>query len=228
MALPLILVAEDETSLSETLALNLRLENYQVIVAATGSEAIKAFTKHAAEVNLALLDVMLPDTDGFSVCEHIKKLRPELPVIFLTARDQKPDRINGLRLGADDYIVKPFDLEELLLRIANVLKRSSTLSPLFTFGHGDINFETFEVTNVHGKKITLSKREIGLLKLLTSEPNKVISRDQIIESLWSAHENPSARTIDNYILGFRKLFEPDPRSPVHFHSIRGVGYKFMV
>jgi two-component system, OmpR family, alkaline phosphatase synthesis response regulator PhoP len=224
MTKPVILVAEDEVNLLETLALNLRMEGYDVIAARTGSEAIRQFDTHASEISLALLDVMLPDADGFTICTHIKAATADMPVIFLTARDQKHDRLSGLRLGADDYISKPFDLEELMLRIANKLRRYA--SPVYTFAHGSVNFETFEVTTFDGKKQTLSKREIGLLKLLTSTPEKVISRDEIIDSLWLPHENPSSRTIDNYILGFRKLFEPDPKNPVHFHSIRGVGYKF--
>jgi two-component system, OmpR family, alkaline phosphatase synthesis response regulator PhoP len=165
--------------------------------------------------------------NGFDLFKEFKKINPDVPVIFLTAKGQTADKISGLKLGADDYIVKPFELEELLLRIRNVMKRNATPeSQLFTFGDCSINFETFEVKDVNGKTITLSRREMGLLKLLTTKENKVISRDEIIEALWDPNENASSRTIDNYILSFRKYFEKNPKEPKHFHSVRGVGYKF--
>jgi len=223
-----ILIVEDEESLASTLALNLKLENYLVIVARSGNEALKLFTKNRSTLNLVLLDVMLPDINGFDLCKEFKVLEPELPVIFLTAKNQTADKIGGLKLGADDYITKPFDLEELLLRISNLLKRTQKeTETVFSFGNCSINFLTYEIVDVRGNNQNLSKREIGLLELLTSQPNKVISRDEIIEKLWDVNENASSRTIDNYILNFRKYFEINPKEPLHFHSIRGVGYKFI-
>lgn len=222
-----IMIVEDEESLADTLALNLELGGHRVIKALSGPEAIKLFNLSKDVVSLVLLDVMLPGLNGFDVFKEFKLMKPEVPVIFLTARSEITDKISGLKLGADDYIVKPFDLEELLLRVHNTLNRNQKqLSSVFVFNGGTINFETFEITDVKGAKLTLSKREIGLLKLLTSNNNKVISRDQIIEELWEPNENASSRTIDNYILSFRKHFEPNPKDPVHFHSVRGVGYKF--
>jgi two-component system alkaline phosphatase synthesis response regulator PhoP len=223
-----ILVVEDEESLANTIALNLQLEKYNVSIARTGKEALSAFIKSNKELDLVLLDVMLPEINGFDLCVEFKKINTNVPVIFLTAKNQSSDKISGLKLGADDYIVKPFELEELLLRIHNVLKRNMKpeSSSFFSFGDCSINFDTFETKDVSGNTTTLSKREIGLLKLLTSNINKVISRDEIIEVLWDDNENPSSRTIDNFILGFRKLFEKNPKEPQHFHSIRGVGYKF--
>lgn len=223
-----ILIIEDEESLANTLALNLKLENYLVTVARSGNEALRVFTKSRSDLNLILLDVMLPDINGFDLCKEFKILEPELPVIFLTAKNQTADKIGGLKLGADDYITKPFDLEELLLRISNLLKRTQKEpESVFNFGNCSINFQTYEIKDIKGQKQSLSKREIGLLELLTSEPNKVISRDEIIEKLWDVNENASSRTIDNYILNFRKYFEEHPKEPKHFHSIRGVGYKFI-
>lgn len=222
-----ILIVEDEVNLANTLALNLEIEGYDVSVARAGSEALRLFNKPGARPDLVLLDVMLPEINGFDLCLEFKKTAPDLPVIFLTAKNQSVEKIAGLKLGADDYVVKPFELEELLLRIQNVLKRNSRPLPaLFTFGACAINFETYEVTTLQGGTITLSKREIGLLKLLTDRVNKVISRDEIIEKLWEVNENASSRTIDNYILLFRKYFEVNAKEPAHFHSIRGVGYKF--
>ncbi len=222
-----ILVVEDEENLANTIALNLQLENYAVNIARSGNEALRCFKEEHSSLHLVLLDVMLPEINGFDLCFEFKKINPTVPIIFLTAKNQSADKIAGLKLGADDYIVKPFELEELLLRIHNVLKRNVKAdSSVFKFNTCSINFDTFETIDITGATSTLSKREIGLLKLLTSNINKVISRDQIIESLWDENENPSSRTIDNFILNFRKLFEKNQKEPKHFHSIRGVGYKF--
>lgn len=224
---PLILLVEDESALADTLSLNLKLSQYRVLLARTGKEALQLFRDHHDTLHLAILDIMLPDINGHDLCKVIKETSPDLPVIFLTARSQISERVQGLKLGADDYITKPFDLEELLLRIANLLKRTPRKAEtLFRFEGGEINFTTYEIKDRHHQLINLSKREIALLELLTSNINKVISRDEIIEKLWNESENASSRTIDNFILNFRKYFEANPREPRHFHSIRGVGYKF--
>jgi two-component system alkaline phosphatase synthesis response regulator PhoP len=224
---PAILIVEDEESLGKTLLLNLELENYNVKLAKSGNEALQLFNELNKKLNLVLLDVMLPEINGFELCRKFKSINPKVPVIFLTAKDLTSEKISGLKLGADDYITKPFELEELLLRIQNVIKRNyKSDSAIYVFGKCSINFDTFEIRDIKGKVSTLSKREIGLLKLLTDNENKVISRDQVMESLWNEKEHSSSRTIDNYILGFRKYFEENPKEPTHFHSIRGVGYKF--
>jgi two-component system alkaline phosphatase synthesis response regulator PhoP len=222
-----ILIVEDEENLANTLALNLELENYRVLVAKNGNEGLTIFRENHTQLNLVLLDIMLPGINGFDLLPEFKKTDASIPVIFLTAKNQSAEKISGLKLGAEDYITKPFELEELLLRVKNVIKRNArTTSSEFTFGKCMINFETFEIRNIKGETTTISRREIGLLKLLTDNVNKVISRDQIIENLWNENENASTRTIDNYILNFRKQFEENPKEPKHFHSIRGVGYKF--
>lgn len=227
MQKPTILIVEDEESLGKTLLLNLELENYEAKLANTGHSALQLFNQLHKNLNLVLLDVMLPEINGFELCEKFKSINPDVPVIFLTAKNQTSEKISGLKLGADDYITKPFELEELLLRIQNVIKRhAKSASPVFQFSKCTINFDTFEIKDIKGEISTLSKREIGLLKLLTDNENKVISRDQIIENLWDEKENASSRTIDNYILGFRKYFELNAKEPKHFHSVRGVGYKF--
>lgn len=223
-----ILIVEDEQSLAQTIALNLQLENYKTLLATSGQQALDLFKVNANSISLVLLDVMLPEINGFDLCKQFKKIEPSVPIIFLTAKNQISDKIEGLKLGADDYITKPFDLEELLLRVSNLIKRTQKETPsIFNFNNCSINFETYEIKDVHGAYSTLSKREIGLLKLLTENENKVISRDEIIEKLWDVNENASSRTIDNYILNFRKYFEANPKEPTHFHSIRGVGYKFI-
>lgn len=223
-----IFIVEDEESLANTLALNLQIENYGVLLARSGSEALRLFKAQPEAQSLVLLDVMLPDISGLELCKAFRAINPAVPIIFLTAKSQSADKIDGLKLGADDYITKPFDLEELLLRISNLIRRTQKESPrVYTFGNCEINFQTFEITDVQGRQQTLSRREIGLLELLTSHENKVISRDEIIHKLWDVNENASSRTIDNYILNFRKHFETNPKEPQHFHSIRGVGYKFV-
>jgi two-component system alkaline phosphatase synthesis response regulator PhoP len=224
-----ILVIEDEQALLETLKLNLELENYEVDTLNSGENALAHIKK--TNPDLILLDIMLPALSGMEVYKLLKGSNVATPVIFLTAKNSVQDKIEGLKLGADDYITKPFDLEELLLRIHNVLKRNQPQKQepgIFKFDTGEINFSTFQVVGREGKTEDLSKREMALLKLLVDNLNNVVSRDEILEKLWNKDENPSSRTIDNYILNFRKLFEANQKEPVHFLSIRGVGYKFTV
>lgn len=224
-----IVIVEDEQTLLDTLKLNLELENYVVETCNSGEKAIPLIKKFNPD--LILLDIMLPILNGTEIYMELKKLNIQIPVIFLTAKNNVQDKIEGLKLGADDYITKPFDLEELLLRIQNVLKRNNNHkrdTAVFKFKGGEINFSTFQIINKNGKKEDLSKREIALLKLLVDNINTVVSREDILTQLWSKDENPSSRTIDNYILNFRKLFEINQKEPIHFLSIRGVGYKFCI
>lgn len=224
-----ILIIEDELTLQQTLKLNLELEGYQVFCCESGGDAISQINKHTPD--LILLDIMLPVLSGIEVYKLLKEQQNTTPVIFLTAKNNVQDKIEGLKLGADDYITKPFDLEELLLRIHNVLKRNAPQkqeSSIFKFDGCEINFSTFQIITREGKTEDLSKREMALLKLLVDNVNNVVSRDEILDKLWTKDENPSSRTIDNYILNFRKLFEVNQKEPLHFQSIRGVGYKFCV
>ena len=224
-----VLIIEDELALQQTLKLNLELENYQVDTCSSGGDAISTVKKFNPD--LILLDIMLPVIGGIEIYKQLKDLRINTPVIFLTAKNNVQDKIEGLKLGADDYITKPFDLEELLLRIHNVLKRNAPQkqeSSVFKFDGCEINFSTFQIITREGKTEDLSKREMALLKLLVDNVNNVVSRDEILDKLWTKDENPSSRTIDNYILNFRKLFEINQKEPIHFQSIRGVGYKFCV
>ena len=224
-----VLIIEDELSLQQTLKLNLELENYTVEPCGSGEHAISQTKKFNPD--LILLDIMLPVLSGVEIYKQLKSLNISTPVIFLTAKNNVQDKIEGLKLGADDYITKPFDLEELLLRIHNVLKRNAPQKQelsVFKFDGCEINFSTFQIITREGKTEDLSKREMALLKLLVDNVNNVVSRDEILDKLWTKDENPSSRTIDNYILNFRKLFEVNQKEPIHFQSIRGVGYKFCV
>lgn len=221
-----ILLAEDETNLANLIKLNLEIEGYTIIHTENGKKAIDLFKSELP--HLAILDIMLPELSGIEICKQIKKIRSETPVLFLSAKSSGTDRIDGLKSGADDYLTKPFNLEELLLRVQILLKRYPTQeiddSVLVNGIH--VNFTSFEIILKNNKKVKLPNRELQLLKLLISRKNQVISRDEIIKQLWAPDENPSSRTIDNFILSFRKIFEDDPKNPKYFQSIRSIGYKF--
>ena len=224
-----ILFVEDEEHLLKTILLNLELEGYQVVTASDGIDALKKF--RTTSFDLIILDVMLPELNGFDVCEEIRKENTLIPILFLTAKGSSADKVRGLKLGADDYLTKPFNLEELLLRVQILLKRSTGGKELknlqqYTFSDNEINFITYEIKGVNGKTSEITKREIALLKLLIERKGEVISRENILDEVWGAEAFPSSRTIDNYILAFRKYFEKNQKEPKHFHSIRGVGYKF--
>ena len=223
-----ILVVEDEDHIRENLKLNLELEGYEVVTAADGAKAVKTFREQ--RFDLVILDVMLPEMDGFDVCEQIRLEDRETPILFLTAKDTSLDKIKGLKTGGDDYMTKPFNLEELLLRIINLLKRSSKAPAedkfnTYNFGGNSVNFVTYEANVINGN-VKLTNKELKLLKLLIDRKNEVVSRTLILQTVWGYDVYPSTRTIDNFILAFRKYFESDPKNPEYFHAIRGVGYKF--
>lgn len=226
-----ILLVEDEENLAESISFNLGMEGYDVKVIDNGLQAVRTFK--GEKFNLVILDVMLPEMDGFAVCEAIRLHNSNVPVLFLSAKNTSEDKIMGLKRGADDYMTKPFNLEEFLLRVQALIKRGLThqerekLSDTFRFGGNEVNFNTYEVKDKNGKKFTLTKREILLLKLLIERQNEVVSREQILETVWGYDIFPSTRTVDNFILAYRKYFEPDPKTPRYFFSIRGVGYKFV-
>lgn len=222
-----ILLVEDEPSLRSTLKLNLELEGYAVTIAQTGPEALERL--RGAHFDAVIMDVMLPGIDGFNVVETIRLEGNKVPVLFLTARTGTEDRIRGLRAG-DDHLGKPFDLTELLLRLAKLVARSSAQTELaqdsFSFAGGAIHFSAFEAVGIDGAKHTLTQREALLLRLLVEKAGEVVSREEILRKVWGYNVFPTTRTVDNFIVAFRKYFEPDPRIPRHFHSVRGVGYKF--
>ena len=222
-----ILIIEDDRDLCELLEYNLSRGGYDVRAITRLREAETALAQ--ALPDLIILDVMLPEINGFQICEQIRLTNMEVPVIFLTAKDGSADRIAGLKKGADDYLTKPFHLEELLLRVNNLIRRTSkapeNTPEVYTFGNNKVNFLTYEAEGINGK-FTLTKKEAMLIKLLIDRKNEVVSRHQILQSVWGYDVFPSTRTIDNFILSFRKYFEEDQREPRFFHSIRGVGYKF--
>ncbi|MFS8617795.1 MAG: response regulator transcription factor [Solitalea sp.] len=224
-----ILLAEDEEHLLEAIKLNLELEGYHVTAVTDGKKALKVF--HEERFNLVILDVMLPEMDGFRVCEAIRLENSTVPVLFLTAKNTSEDRVTGLKKGADDYLTKPFNLEELILRVGILIRRGlqgETGKTIETYRIGDkeINFSSYEIRDQEGNTTSLTRKEAMLLKLLIERRDQVVSRTEILETVWSYDVYPTTRTIDNFILSFRKYFEKDPKRPRHFHSIRGVGYKY--
>lgn len=225
-----ILLVEDEENLQEALKLNLELEGYEVTSSYDGVHALKMVQQE--HFNLIILDVMLPEMDGITVCETIRLTNTEIPILILSARNTSADRVLGLKKGADDYLTKPFNLEELLLRVNKLIRKSEQLSlkvPLpdvYEFGKNKIDFKALECFTKSGEKITLTKKEIMLLKLLIENKNEVVTREKILQSVWGYNVYPTTRTIDNFILNFRKYFETDSRNPQFFHSVRGIGYKF--
>ncbi len=226
---PRILLVEDEENLLEAIKLNLELEGYEVEVADTGKKALKKTV--GQRFNLIILDVMLPELSGFEVCENIRMADTNTPILFLTAKDSSQDKVLGFKLGGDDYLTKPFNLEELLMRVKVLIKHSTRgsqtePSKTYKFGDNEINFVTYIAKTANGIEITLTKKEAALLKLLVDKKDTVVSRNQILHYVWGYDVNPSTRTVDNFITNFRKYFEKDISDPKHFHSIRSVGYKF--
>ena len=222
-----ICLVEDERSLRDMIQLNLELEGYTVTTFQDGKEALNAFEKNI-DFSLIILDVMLPFVSGLNLCRFIRE-KSTVPILFLSAKGTTADRVNGLKLGANDYLPKPFDLEELLLKVHILSQQISTSKEILSYqvGNLSIDLSSFEVKNSSGITFhVFSKREVELLKLFKEKESKVISRDEILDEIWGKDQFPTSRTIDNYILVFRKIFEKDPKNPIHFHSIRGVGYKF--
>ncbi len=223
-----ICLVEDESSLSDLIKMNLEIDGYHVETIIHGTEAFLR-AGEMESFDLVILDVMLPEVSGLTICKEIRK-SSKVPILFLSAKGTTQDRIAGLKLGANDYLPKPFDLEELLLRVQVLIEGVEDIqaTPIkLTIGKLLIDFATFQVKNIETSEIhDLSKREIDLLKLFNEKRGLVVSREEILDNLWGRDQFPTARTIDNYILAFRKLFELDAKNPQYFHSIRGVGYKF--
>lgn len=225
-----ILLVEDEENLHEALKLNLELEGYEITSAYDGNEALKAVKDEYFD--LMILDVMLPNVDGITVAETIRLQNTELPILILSAKNTSADRVLGLKKGADDYMVKPFNLEELLLRVDKLIRKNKQIQDkenvgeTYMFGNNTIDFKAQTAINFNNQAIELSKKEAMLLKLLIENKNEVVTREKILQSVWGYNVYPTTRTIDNFILSFRKYFEKDTRNPVYFHSVRGVGYKY--
>lgn len=225
-----ILLVEDEEHLQDALKLNLELEGYEVTTAGDGSSALKAVENEYFD--LIIMDVMMPEMDGISATESIRLRKNDVPILILSAKNSSSDKVLGLKKGADDYLTKPFNLEELLLRVEKLIEKNKkiqekdSVGETYSFGKNRIDFKAQLAINYKGEKIELSKKESMLLQLLIENKNEVVTREKILQVVWGYNVYPTTRTIDNFILNFRKYFEEDSRNPTHFHSARGVGYRF--
>jgi len=232
-----ILVIEDEKHIAEGIKLNLSLQGYAVEIAGDGVSGINWWRKW--QPDLIVLDIMLPGIDGLAVLQNIRLEDERLPVLILSAKATDRDRIKGFSLGVDDYLAKPFNLEEFLLRVERLLTRAAWESAsseaassrpqsflaTFEFGGNRIEFET-AAASCRAGDITLTEQELKLLKLFIIHRGKPLSRKKILEIGWGYTGGMTTRTVDNFIVRFRKYFEPDPKNPVHFKSVRSIGYRF--
>jgi two-component system, OmpR family, alkaline phosphatase synthesis response regulator PhoP len=225
-----ILLVEDEENLRDALKLNLEMENYEVTSVDNGLAALQAFKSE--HFDCIILDIMMPGIDGIEVCENIRLQNDKVPILFLSAKNSGEDRVTGLKKGGDDYLTKPFNLEELLIRIDKLIDKNKKIEHAndevlyFEIGTAKIDFQAQECIDVFGEKKALTKKELQFLKLLVEHKNEVITREHILKMVWGYNVFPTTRTIDNFITTFRKYFETDSRQPKHFLSVRGVGYKF--
>jgi DNA-binding response OmpR family regulator len=228
-----ILIIEDDRHIAEGLELNLTLQGYEVSVAGDGVDGLNKWKETGPD--LVVLDIMLPGIDGLSILQGIRLEDERLPILILSAKGDPDDRIKGLVFGVDDYLAKPFNLEELLLRVDRLIKRGqwnhegqvpvrSSLDA-YTFGENRIDFKTGTAVCRQGE-ITLTEQESKVLRLFIVNRGQPLSRDQLLQIGWGYSRKTSTRTVDNFIVRFRKYFEPDPRNPIYFKSLRSVGYLF--
>jgi two-component system OmpR family response regulator len=224
-----ILIVEDDAHMAFGIKFNLEGEGYRVSVAADGPTALSVFARDPQGVDLVILDLMLPGMSGYAVCEALRRDGNEVPVLILSARTLSEDRIRGYQVGASQYLQKPFELDELLAMVHNLLGRSRSqprASEIYQFGRAKINFDTYEAT-VGEEEIRLSPLEMNLLRYLIDHEGRVISRNELMERVWRQPYLESTRTVDNFVMRLRKYFEEDPGKPRHFLSVRGAGYRFV-
>ena len=225
-----ILLVEDELNLARPLQFNLEQEGYEVRTTPSGKEALAMHVRESFD--LIILDLMLEEIDGFEVARQLRQRDQRLPIIMLTARSAVEDRIHGLETGADDYMVKPFHLRELLLRVERMLERTTWYAAdhprprTVVIDRYQADLENLSGYGPRGR-LQLTALEADLLKALTSEPNRVFSRGELLEKVWGYHSELETRTVDNFIVRLRKHFEEEPEQPRHFISLRGKGYMYV-
>jgi DNA-binding response OmpR family regulator len=226
-----LLVVEDDVRLAQGLCRNLEMEQFLVSSVHTGEEALSEFEGPDPGFDLVILDIMLPGIDGLEVCRQLRSRQNMVPILFLTARGSDADRILGLQLGADDYLPKPFVVEELVLRIRGILRRTAwARSPARTgpevhIGSNSVDITTMQASTSEGK-VSLTEREVMLVRFFAENDGRVLTRGELLERVWGYTFDTSTRTLDTFVHRLRKHFETDPRHPRHFHTVRGVGYRF--
>jgi DNA-binding response OmpR family regulator len=224
-----ILIVEDEPSMRMGLKDNLEFEEYEVDVAFNGEEGLEKIRNN--KYNLVLLDVMLPKMSGFDVCKNVRKENIKVPIILLTAKGEEIDKVLGLELGADDYVTKPFSLRELLARIKAVLRRgenvlNSDADAEINIGKMKINFKGYKAF-INKKIVQLSHKEFEVLRYLWNKRNSTVSREDLLSDIWGYDENPTTRTVDNFIMKLRHKIEEDPNHPEVIITVHGLGYKLV-
>jgi two-component system OmpR family response regulator len=229
-----ILVVEDERHLAYMVKFNFEAEGYRVTTVGDGPTALKLFEDHPQEFDLVILDLMLPGMSGYSVCEALREAGNDVPILMLSARTLSEDRIRGFDAGTDQYMEKPFELEELLNRVQHMLFRhvkqppahNASINDQFEFGRAKVNFTTFEVM-VDDRPVRLTNLEVKLLRYFVENEGKMVERGELLENVWGHTSSQTTRTVDNFVLRLRKYFEVDPGRPRHFLSLRGAGYRFV-
>ncbi len=232
-----VLVVEDDEAIASGLVFNLERKGYQVEVATDGPTALDLALP--GRFDLVILDVRLPGVDGFEVCQRLRRAGIFTPILMLTARGQPDDVIFGLKMGADDYVIKPFDLAELLARVEGLLRRQEWARQESNgngaaaegegrraFGEFWIDFDRFEAKTLHGQ-VQLSQKEISVMRVFLARPNQVVTRRELLAEVWHLPHHPNERVVDNVIVALRQHFEEDSSKPRHIRSVRGVGYRFV-
>jgi len=230
MTQPTILLVEDELHIAQGIIFNLEEEGYRVLHAESGEEALQLADSHTLAV--VVLDLMLPGIDGIEVCRQLRHRDDRLPILMLTAKGEEYDRVKGLSAGADDYLTKPFSLNEFLLRVKGMLRRSrwyrSEEQPeLLEFGANRVDLAEGTALTAGGE-LTLTEQELKLLRAFAEREGKLVERAELLQAAWGMAPDTETRTLDNFIVRLRKYFESDPAEPRHFLTVRGRGYRFVL
>jgi DNA-binding response OmpR family regulator len=225
-----IVIIEDEPDLAMGLRDNLEFEQHTVAHALTGQDGIALVSRKPPD--LILLDIMLPDLDGFEVCRRLRTAGFRMPILILSARSQEIDKVRGLELGADDYITKPFSLKELLARIQAALRRAATPTKAarlqFQVGRRKVDLVRQKITTAENEELPLGYYESEILRMLYERVGIAVPRADLLEQIWGAGVYPADRTVDNHIVSLRRKLEPDPKNPQHILTAHAVGYKLVV
>jgi DNA-binding response OmpR family regulator len=230
MTRPHILLVEDETHIAQGLIFNLELEGFRVTHVETGAAAMEAFNHRTFD--LVVLDLMLPDSHGVDLCREMREVTPQLPILMLTALGEEQDRISGLQAGADDYLTKPFSLDEFLLRLHGMLRRSAWYQPAYnreegySFGSNRIDLKNLQANTANGD-IRLTELEGRMLATFFANEGETLTRAELLKSAWGLAADTETRTLDNFIVRLRRYFEDNPAHPQHFLTVRGRGYRFV-
>ena len=225
-----ILVVEDDAHLADGLRINLELEGYEPLLAGSAEEGLELWARGG--LDLILLDGRRPGMAGFAMCRHIRREGDRIPVLFLTARSAGQDRIRGLDEGGDDYITKPFELQELLARIKSIFRRQDWFRgqeapQTLQIGQAEVNLRAYRATTPDGQ-VDLKEKEVMILRLLREHEGEPVDRETILDRVWGFGAYPTTRTVDNFILALRKVIETDPKQPRHILTVHGVGYRLIL